>query len=76
MVGLMMLCGLPAATVSGGIYNPLMATMMFGGCEGHSLAQHVVVYWLAAIAGAIAANAVYPTVHAAVMGKAAEGKSS
>jgi hypothetical protein len=59
---------LPAFSVSGGMYNPMLASVLFGGCSGHSMAQHVLIYWLGATAGAVAAHCAFPTVRAVVLG--------
>ncbi|CAH2983938.1 unnamed protein product [Chilo suppressalis] len=36
---------------SGGYFNPVLATSLKAGCEGHSLLEHAVVYWIGACAG-------------------------
>ncbi|CAH2092648.1 unnamed protein product [Euphydryas editha] len=38
---------------SGGYFNPVLATSLKAGCEGHTLMEHAVVYWLGACAGSI-----------------------
>ncbi|XP_032519105.2 aquaporin-11 isoform X3 [Danaus plexippus] len=38
---------------SGGYFNPVLATSLKAGCEGHTLAEHAMVYWLGACAGSI-----------------------
>lgn len=42
--------------ISGGIFNPLLATILVGGCRGHSWADHILIYWIGAISGAIGAQ--------------------
>ncbi|XP_026321300.1 aquaporin-11 isoform X2 [Hyposmocoma kahamanoa] len=36
---------------SGGYFNPVLATSLKAGCEGHTLLEHAVVYWIGACAG-------------------------
>nr|XP_032519106.1 aquaporin-11 isoform X2 [Danaus plexippus plexippus] len=38
---------------SGGYFNPVLATSLKAGCEGHTLAEHAMVYWLGACAGSV-----------------------
>ncbi|XP_037875962.1 aquaporin-12 isoform X1 [Bombyx mori] len=38
---------------SGGYFNPVLATSLKAGCEGHTLMEHAVVYWIGACAGSI-----------------------
>ncbi|XP_034834717.1 aquaporin-11 isoform X1 [Maniola hyperantus] len=38
---------------SGGYFNPVLATSLKAGCEGHTLMEHASVYWLGATAGSI-----------------------
>lgn len=38
---------------SGGYFNPVLATSLKAGCEGHTLLEHAVVYWIGACAGSI-----------------------
>lgn len=45
---------------SGGYYNPVLATGLKFGCSGHTNIEHVIVYWIGASGGAIAAMYVYP----------------
>ncbi len=44
------------------MFNPMLATVLLGGCEGHDYVQHIVIYWAASTAGAIAAFFVYPVI--------------
>jgi hypothetical protein len=55
-----------ALHISGGMFNPMLATVLFGGCEGHSMAEHVAVYWGGGMLGAAAAHLLYPTIRKAV----------
>jgi aquaporin related protein len=47
---------------SGGMYNPMLASVLVAGCKGHSLLEHVIIYWLGATCGAISTFWIYPTV--------------
>jgi len=38
--------------ISGAMYNPTLASLLLGGCRGHSLTDHVLVYWLPPVAAA------------------------
>lgn len=38
---------------SGGYFNPVLATSLKAGCEGHTLLEHAVVYWIGAFAGSL-----------------------
>lgn len=51
---------LPLMSISGGMLNPLLATVLFAGCEGHSMAEHIFIYWVGALGGSIVAFLVYP----------------
>lgn len=44
---------------SGGYFNPVLATSLKAGCEGHTLMEHALVYWLGACAGSILSVYVY-----------------
>ncbi|CAG0878528.1 unnamed protein product [Darwinula stevensoni] len=48
-----------ALNYSGGYYNPVLATSLKLGCEGHTIAEHVLVYWVGATAGCLAAFFVF-----------------
>lgn len=34
-----------AFTTTGGYFNPVLATALKFGCQGHTVTEHVVVYW-------------------------------
>ncbi|XP_026495863.2 aquaporin-11 isoform X3 [Vanessa tameamea] len=38
---------------SGGYFNPVLATSLKAGCDGHTLMEHAMVYWLGACAGSV-----------------------
>ena len=51
-----------AMDVSGGMFNPMLAVVLVGGCQGHSLLQHVTIYWVGATLGAILGAKIYPSI--------------
>jgi glycerol uptake facilitator-like aquaporin len=53
---------LPVMGISGGMFNPILATVLFAGCKGHSMAEHIYIYWVGALGGSILAFLVYPTI--------------
>jgi aquaporin related protein len=66
-----MQCFLVAAfDYSGGYLNPVLATSLKYGCQGNTLIEHVVVYWVGASLGAIASVFLYqhPTVQKLLIG--------
>jgi glycerol uptake facilitator-like aquaporin len=52
-----------ALDVSGGLFNPMLASVLIGTCDGHSVWQHLAVYWGGGMTGSIAVHFLYPTVH-------------
>ncbi|KAJ3645834.1 hypothetical protein Zmor_023461 [Zophobas morio] len=42
-----------AFNLSGGYYNPALATSLKLGCEGNTFVEHLVVYWLGATIGSV-----------------------
>lgn len=44
------------------MFNPMLATVLLGGCSGHDWWQHVLIYWGGATVGAVVAHMAYPTV--------------
>ncbi|PSN51772.1 hypothetical protein C0J52_05259 [Blattella germanica] len=44
---------------SGGYFNPVLATSLKFGCQGNTLLEHVVVYWVGASLGAVASVFLY-----------------
>ena len=52
--------------ISGGMFNPLLATILVGGCKGHAWYEHVLVYWVGAISGAAVGMKVYPALNKAL----------
>ena len=49
-----------AFDLSGGYYNPVLATGLKFGCKGHSHMEFAAVYWVGASLGAIASIFTYP----------------
>jgi len=41
---------------SGAMFNPTLATILIGGCAGYSWWQHLLIYWLTPVLGAIIAG--------------------
>lgn len=50
-----------AFNYSGGYFNPVLATSLKFGCNGNTLTEHIVVYWIGACLGSIASVYVYRT---------------
>lgn len=48
--------------ISGGMFNPMLASILLGGCKGHSWLQHILVYWIGAALGTLAAFKTYPVI--------------
>ena len=44
------------------MFNPMLATVLLGGCKGNTAFEHVGIYWIGASVGAILAYFVYPIV--------------
>ncbi|XP_043227954.1 aquaporin-11-like [Amphibalanus amphitrite] len=55
---------------SGGYYNPMLASALKLGCRGHTVAEHVAVYWCAATAGALLSTQLYPLLRPTLTGRA------
>lgn len=55
--------------MSGGFYSPMLASAVFGGCHGHSLTEHFVIYWVGATLGAVVGHLVYPTIKSVIYRK-------
>lgn len=53
-----------ALMASGGLFNPMLATTLFGGCLGHSHLEHFIIYWIGSSLGAILGHYAYPRVQA------------
>jgi len=61
-----------AFDLSGGYYNPVLATGLKSGCKGHTNVEFIIVYWIGASLGAIASIWVYPLLKNALGIKAKE----
>ncbi|XP_041982364.1 aquaporin-11 isoform X1 [Aricia agestis] len=56
------MCKIPlgkAFDYSGGYFNPVLATSLKAGCDGHTLSEHALVYWLGACAGSLVSVYIY-----------------
>ena len=53
-----------ALMYSGGVYNPMLATVLLGGCKGHDWTDHFLIYWIGSTAGALFGAFLYPLIHA------------
>lgn len=42
-----------AFNYSGGYFNPVLATSLKWGCDGHTNMEHVIVYWIGSCTGAL-----------------------
>jgi len=49
--------------MSGGIFNPLLATVLLFGCTGITPLQHIVIYWIGSSFGAILSYYVWKVVY-------------
>jgi len=49
-----------AFDLSGGYYNPVLATGLKAGCKGHTNVEFLIVYWVGASLGALASIYIYP----------------
>ena len=44
------------------MFNPMLATVLLGGCKGNTTLEHVTIYWVGASLGAILAYYMYPRI--------------
>ena len=44
------------------MFNPMLATVLRGGCKGNTTLEHITIYWIGASVGAIGAFFVYPKI--------------
>lgn len=51
-----------AFNYSGGYFNPVLATGLKWGCDGHTNMEHVIVYWIGSCLGAILSVPVFKIV--------------
>ena len=42
------------------MFNPMLATVLLGGCKGNSTWEHIMIYWVGATIGAVVASLIYP----------------
>ena len=64
--GVVVLIVTMAMNISGGMFNPMLATVLVGGCNGHSTIEHILIYWIASTMGAVLADLAYPIIHRCV----------
>uniref|UniRef100_A0A1L8DF20 Aquaporin n=1 Tax=Nyssomyia neivai TaxID=330878 RepID=A0A1L8DF20_9DIPT len=59
-----------AFNLSGGYFNPVLATALKWGCSGHTNIEHIIVYWIGACAGAVLSVPLFklPTIHSILVG--------
>lgn len=65
-----LLCCILACDYSGGYFNPVLATSLKLNCQGNTLTEHLVVYWIGSIAGSTAAFYLFkkPIIHDKLVG--------
>ena len=61
--GVVVLAVTLAMEISGGMFNPMLAFVLIGGCDGHSILDHIMIYWVSSTLGAILADMMYPIIH-------------
>ena len=44
------------------MFNPMLATVLLGGCKGNTTLEHIAIYWFGASVGAIIAFVIYPKI--------------
>ena len=49
-----------AMGLTGGMFNPLLASILISGCKGHALLDHILIYWIGSTLGAVFAYKLYP----------------
>ena len=45
--------------ISGSMFNPTLAALLVGGCQGYSLLHHLAFYWLVPVLGSLSGNVLY-----------------
>lgn len=45
--------------ISGSMFNPTLAALLVGGCQGHTNLQHLAFYWIIPVLGALSGNTIY-----------------
>ena len=60
---------------SGGMFNPMLASVLLGGCKGNTILEHITIYWVGSTVGALGAFFIYPKIKGmAYPSKEADGK--
>lgn len=57
--GLVVIAVLCALNISGGMFQPMLASTLLGNCQGHSYGQHFLIYWLSPIIATLIGNQIY-----------------
>jgi len=65
-----------ALRISGGLFNPVLATALFGGCLGHTKMEHFFIYWVGSTLGALFGMYFYPSLKKKIYPQAAKDKSA
>jgi len=65
-----------ALPISGGLFNPVLALALFGGCLGHTSMEHFFIYWVGSTLGALFGMYFYPTLKKKMYPKTVKDKSS
>ena len=42
------------------MFNPMLATVLLSGCKGHNFLDHILIYWIGSISGALLSYKIYP----------------
>jgi len=65
-----------ALRISGGLFNPMLATALFGGCLGHTVFEHFFIYWIGSTLGAVFGMYFYPSLKKKIYPEAVKDKSA
>ena len=65
-----------ALRISGGFFNPMLATALFGGCLGHTVFEHFFIYWIGSTLGAVFGMYFYPSLKKKIYPEAVKDKSA
>jgi len=62
--------------ISGGFFNPMLATALFGGCLGHTVYEHLFIYWIGSTLGAVFGMYFYPSLKKKIYSEGVKDKSA
>jgi len=62
--------------ISGSMFNPTLAALLVGGCQGYSLLHHLAFYWLVPVLGAVSGTILYNQYEKATISSAKSSKES